>query len=79
MQNADVGQIEDQMAEAKIVALSNLLTVTTADHGVVETLTEPNARLARQFEEGSKEVNEVKALLKKERAERGGHINVTPP
>jgi hypothetical protein len=33
--NASVGQTEDQMAEATIVALSNLDTATAADRGVV--------------------------------------------
>jgi hypothetical protein len=54
--NAAVGQTEDQMAEATIGALSNLETATAADHGVVATLTEANARVARQLEERSKEV-----------------------
>jgi hypothetical protein len=45
--NADVGWTENQMAEATIVALVNLETATTTDRGVVATLTESNARLAK--------------------------------
>jgi hypothetical protein len=49
--NAAVGHTEDQIVESTIGSLSNLATATAADHGVVETLTEVNARLARQLEE----------------------------
>jgi hypothetical protein len=76
--NADVGQAEDQMAEATIGALANLATATETDRGIVATLTEENSRLARQLEERSKEVKEVKAWIKKERAERRGQIPFTP-
>jgi hypothetical protein len=58
------------MAEATIGALSNLSTATAADSGVVETLTEANARLAKQLEDNSNELRELKALIKKERTER---------
>jgi hypothetical protein len=64
-ENADSSQKEDQMAEATIGALANLATATTADRGVVETLTEANARLSKQLEENSNELRELKALLKK--------------
>jgi hypothetical protein len=47
--NAAVGQTEDQMAEATIGVLINLVTVTATDRGVVATLTEANSRLAKQF------------------------------
>jgi hypothetical protein len=47
--NAAVGQIEDQMAEATIGALANLATSTATDRGVVVTLTEANAHLAKQL------------------------------
>jgi hypothetical protein len=47
--NAAVGKNEDQMSEATIGALANLPTSTAADRGVVETLTEANARLAEQL------------------------------
>jgi hypothetical protein len=69
--NADVGQTDDQMAETTIGALANLATVTSTStyRGVVATLTEVNALLARQLEERSKEVKEVTSLLKKGRTE----------
>jgi hypothetical protein len=67
-----VVQTEDQMAETTIGALANLATATTADRGVVATLTEFNARLAKQLEDNSTELRELKALLKKERTERRG-------
>jgi hypothetical protein len=54
--NAAVGQTEEQMAEAKIGALANLATATEADRGVVATLTEANARLAKQLEDNSNEL-----------------------
>jgi hypothetical protein len=49
--NADVGQTEDQMAEATIGALANLATATAADRGVVATLMEANARHVKQLED----------------------------
>jgi hypothetical protein len=70
--NAALGQTEDQMAEATIGVLANLATATVADQGVVATLTESNARLAKQLEDNSNELRELKALLKKERNERRG-------
>jgi hypothetical protein len=63
---AAVGQTEDQMDEATIGALSNLTTNTAADRGVVATLAEANARLAKQLEDNSNELWELKALIKKE-------------
>jgi hypothetical protein len=65
--NADVGRTEDQMVEATIGALANLATVTATGRGVVATLTEANARLAKQLEDNARELREIKALLKKER------------
>jgi hypothetical protein len=41
------------MAEATIGALANLVTATAADRGVVATLTNDNARLAKQLEDNS--------------------------
>jgi hypothetical protein len=66
--NAAVGQTEDQMLEATIGALANMGTTTTTDRGVVTTLTEENLRLAKQLEDRSNELKDIKALLKKERA-----------
>jgi hypothetical protein len=68
--SAAEGQTEDQMDEATIGTLANLETATIADCGVVATLTEANVRLAMQLE--------VKALLKKDRAERIGQRPFTP-
>jgi hypothetical protein len=65
--NAAVGQTEDQIAEAKIGALSNLAMATAADRGVVATLTEANAGLVKQLEDNSNELRELKALINKER------------
>jgi hypothetical protein len=76
--NAAVGQTEDQMDEATIGALANLATATSADRGVVATLTEANARLAKQLEDNSNELREIKALIKKERTERRGHRSFNP-
>jgi hypothetical protein len=63
--NAAVGETEEQMDETTVKTLENLATETAADHGGVATLTEANARLVRQLDECSKEVKDVKALLKR--------------
>jgi hypothetical protein len=76
--NAAVGQNEDQMVEATIGALDNLATATAADRGMVETLTEVNARLVKQLEDNSNELRELKALLKKERFEKRGQRSFNP-
>jgi hypothetical protein len=60
------------MAEETIGAFSNLARATAADRGVAATLTEANARLAKQIEDNSNELRELKILLKKERTERRG-------
>jgi hypothetical protein len=59
--NAAVTQTEDQMAEATIGALANLATATAADRGVVAALTQENSRLAKQLEDNSSELRELKA------------------
>jgi hypothetical protein len=76
--NASVTHIEDQMAEATIGELSNLATATAADRGVVAALTQANSRLAKQLEENSNELRELKALLKKERSEKRGQRRFNP-
>jgi hypothetical protein len=76
--NADVGQTEYQMAEATIGALVNLATATAADRGVVATLTEANARLFKQIEDNSNELQELKDLIKKERFEKRGQGSFNP-
>jgi hypothetical protein len=50
------------MAEATIGALVNLATATATDRGSVATLTEANARLAKQLEDNATELREPKAL-----------------
>jgi hypothetical protein len=76
--NADVGQTEDQMAKENIGALANLVTETSADWGVVATLTEANARLAKLLEDNLNELQELKALIKKERTEKRGQRSFNP-
>jgi hypothetical protein len=53
------------MAEATIAELANLATATAADRSVVAALTQANSRLAKQLEDKSTELRELKALLKK--------------
>jgi hypothetical protein len=76
--NAAVGQTEDQIAEATIGALSNLATATAAERGVVAALTQANARLAKQLEDNSNELGELKVLLKKEHTEKRGQRSFNP-
>jgi hypothetical protein len=76
--NTAVTHNEDQMAEATIGALSNLATATAADRGVVTALTQANSRLAKQLEDNSNELRELKALLKKERSEKRGQRSFNP-
>jgi hypothetical protein len=68
--DAAVTQTEDQMAEATIGELANLATATAADRVVVADLTQANSRLAKQLEDNSSELRELKALLDKERREK---------
>jgi hypothetical protein len=68
--NATVTQNESQMAEATIGALANLATATAADIGVVAALTQANSRLAKQLEDNSSELRELKALLNQEWREK---------
>jgi hypothetical protein len=77
-ENTAVGQTEDQMAETTIGSLSNLSTVTATDRGVAATLTEANSRLAKQLEDRSNELKDIKTLLKKERADRNGKRTFNP-
>jgi hypothetical protein len=76
--NATVCHNEDQMAEATIGALANLATATAADRGVVAALTQDNACLAKQLEDNSNELRELKYLLKKERTEKRGQRIFNP-
>jgi hypothetical protein len=78
--NSAVCHNEEKMAEAAIGALANLATATAtaADHGVVAALTQANSRLAKQLEDNSTELRELKALLKKERSEKRGQRSFNP-
>jgi hypothetical protein len=73
-----VTQNEDQMAEATIDALANLATATAADRSVVAALTQANSRFAKQLEENSSELRELKAFLNQERRDKGGPISFNP-
>jgi hypothetical protein len=66
------------MAEATIGALANLATATAADRGVVAALTQASPRLAKQLEDKSTELRELKALLKKECSEKRGQQSFNP-
>jgi hypothetical protein len=66
------------MAEATIGELANLAMSTTADRGVVATLTQENARLVKQLEDNSNELRELKGLIKKERIEKCGQLIINP-
>jgi hypothetical protein len=73
-----VTQNEDQMAEATIGALANMAIATAADRGVVAALTQANSRLAKQLEENSTELRELKAFLNQERRDRRGTRSFNP-
>jgi hypothetical protein len=78
--NSAFSHSEEQMAEATIGALSNLATATAADRGVVAALAQANSCLAKQLEDNSNELRELKSLLKKERSEKCGQrsFNFSP-
>jgi hypothetical protein len=76
--NAAVTHNEDKMAKATIGALENLSRATASDRGVVVALTQANSRLAKQLEDNSTELRELKALLKKERSEKRGQRSFNP-
>jgi hypothetical protein len=67
------------MAEATIGAFANLATATAADRSVVAALTQANSRLAKQLEDNSTELREIKALIKKERSEKRVQRSFNPP
>jgi hypothetical protein len=68
--NSTVTQNEDQMDESTIGALTNLATATAADRDVVAALTQASSRLAKQLEDNSSELKELKALLNQERRDK---------
>jgi hypothetical protein len=69
---------EDQMAEATSGSLSNLAIATAVGRGVVASLTQTISRLAKQLEDKSNELRELKTLLKKERNEKRGQRSFNP-
>jgi hypothetical protein len=76
--NAAMTHNEDHMAEATIGALDNTATTTASDRGVVAALPQANSRLAKQLEENSSELRELKALLNQERREKRGPRSFNP-
>jgi hypothetical protein len=70
---------EDDLAEQALGAFANLATSTDVDRSVVAHLTEANSSLAKQLEDNATSLKEVKALLKKERAERASGGNSGHP
>jgi hypothetical protein len=76
--NEAITHNEDQMAEATIGELVNLATATAAYRGVVAALTQANSCLAKQLEDNSTELRELKALLNKERCEKLGQRSFNP-
>jgi hypothetical protein len=51
---------------------------TNPDRGIVAALTKANARLAKQLEDNSNELRELKALLNKECSEKRGQRSFNP-
>jgi hypothetical protein len=76
--NAAMTQTEDHMAEATIGALANLATETASDRGVVAALTQANSRLAKQPEDNSSELRELKALLNQAQRKNRGPRSFKP-
>jgi hypothetical protein len=69
-ENSGVGHTEGDMDDATIGAIANLATATAAYRGVVAALMEANACSAKQLEDRSTELKEIRALLKKEHTGR---------
>jgi hypothetical protein len=76
--NTAVTHNEYQIAEATIGALENMATATAAVRGVMAALTQANSRLAKQLEENSSELRELKALLNKEQPDKRGKRSFNP-
>jgi hypothetical protein len=78
--NAAVTQASKyDLSEQALGAFANLATATAVDRSVASQLTEANSRLAKQFEDNATALKKVKALLKKERAERASGENSERP
>jgi hypothetical protein len=70
--NADVAQpADDDLAEAAMDSFANLAKSTSAYRGIVSTSTDESYRLTKQLEENSQTLKDIRALLKKERNDRG--------
>jgi hypothetical protein len=76
--HAAVAQPDENLTEAAIDAFANLASATAVEQSIVATLTEANSRLAKQLEDSSQALKEVKALLKKERGDRVSHRPFAP-
>jgi hypothetical protein len=70
--NAAVDQAEDDLTEHVMGVFANLAPPTAVDRGVVSQLTESNSSLAKKLEDNALALKEVKALIKKECADRAG-------
>jgi putative hemolysin len=70
--NTAMTQNEDQMAEATIGDLANLVTATASDRGVVAALTQSSSRLVKQLKNTTSELRELKAMLHQERCDKRG-------
>jgi hypothetical protein len=78
--NAAVTQAsEDDVAKQALGAFGNFATAKAVDRDVVAQLTEANSRLEKQLEDNYTSIKEVKALLRKERAERASSGNTDRP
>jgi hypothetical protein len=67
------------LKEQELGAFANCATATAVYRNVVAQLTEASSRLARQLDDNATSLKEVKALLKKERAERASGGNTDSP
>jgi hypothetical protein len=70
--NAAMTQNEDHLL------LANLATTTAADRGGMAARTQANSRLAKQLEENSSELRELKALLNQEQRDKRGPRSFNP-
>jgi hypothetical protein len=57
--------------EAAIDAFDNLVTSTSLHHSIAATFTDANSCLIKQLKENSQALNKIRALLTKERNDRG--------
>jgi hypothetical protein len=55
-----------------------LTTATSVDISIVATFTDANSRLRKQLEENAQALKEMRALLKKERNDRGARKTFAP-